>query len=401
MDNSLVVDSFMSYTIGIVVYFVGKEVNEVVPVLRAFNIPEPVTGGVLAALVALTLYLTMGMEVAYELDARDVLLVYFFTAIGLNARIADLLSGGRPLLIFLGLTLAYIVLQDVVGVLAASAIGQPGAVGLLVGSASLIGGHGTTIAWAPEIAANHGVPNALEIGIAAATFGLVIAGLIGGPIAKLLLGWQRISDQPTGRLTVGLPQEVQASEKINHISIMRVILVLHLAIIVGFSLDEALEELGLKLPLFVSCLLVAILLSNSLPYLFPRLPWPARTRALAIVSDFSLGLFIAMSLMGMQLWTIADLAGPLVILLLAQVVAVVLFIVFLLFPLMGRDYMATVLSAGFAGFALGATPTAIANMTAVTKTHGPAPQAFIILPLVGAFFVDITNAFVIQAFLGL
>ena len=149
------------------------------------------------------------------------------------------------------------------------------------------------------------------------------------------------------------------------------------------------------------CLLVAIILSNSVPYLMPKLHWPARTKALAVVSDFSLGLFIAMSLMSMQLWSIADLAGPLLILLGLQAAATVIFILFVLFPLMGRDYMATVLSAGFAGFSLGATPTAVANMTAVTKTHGPAPMAFIILPLVGAFFVDLTNAFVIQFFLGL
>ena len=122
---------------------------------------------------------------------------------------------------------------------------------------------------------------------------------------------------------------------------------------------------------------------------------------MAVVSDFSLGLFISMSLMGMQLWSIADLAGPLIILLTLQVVVAVAFIVFVLFPFMGKDYRAAVLSAGFAGFSLGATPTAIANMTAVTKSYGPAPTAFIILPLVGAFFVDLTNAFVIQFFLNL
>ncbi len=142
-------------------------------------------------------------------------------------------------------------------------------------------------------------------------------------------------------------------------------------------------------------------MSNTIPYLMPKLRWPARTKALALVSDFSLGLFIAMSLMGMQLWSIAELAGPLMILLGLQTIAAVVFIIFIFFPLMGKDSFATVLSAGFAGFSLGATPTAIANMTAVTKSHGPAPTAFIILPLVGAFFVDITNAFVIQFFLGL
>ncbi len=400
-DNTILVDSFLAYTIGIIVYFVGLQLNKRVTPLREFNIPEPVTGGIIAALAALALFLITGLEVTYELDTRDRLLVYFFTAIGINARVSDLLNGGRPLIVLLVLTLGYIVFQDVVGVLGAQAIGQPSAVGILTGSASLIGGHGTSIAWAPEIAANHGVPNALEIGIASATLGLVLASLLGGPIAKFLLARNKISGAAPDGMMVGIPHETEDTEQINHVSIMGVILALHVAIIIGYILNEAIASIGLKLPLFVSCLLVAIVMSNTIPYLMPKLRWPARTKALALVSDFSLGLFIAMSLMGMQLWSIAELAGPLMILLGLQTIAAVVFIIFIFFPLMGKDYFATVLSAGFAGFSLGATPTAIANMTAVTKSHGPAPTAFIILPLVGAFFVDITNAFVIQFFLGL
>lgn len=398
-DNTILVEDFLAYTIGIVVYFVGMKLNERVHFLRAFNIPEPVTGGIIAAVAALALFGVTGIELEYELETRDQLLVYFFTAIGLNARVADLRAGGRPLLILLGLTLGYIVLQDAIGVIAAQAIGQPSAVGLLVGSASLIGGHGTAIAWAPEIAANHGVPNALEIGIAAATLGLVLACLLGGPIAKYLIARHNVADSEHDGLLVGIPHEKEETERINHVSIMAVILTLHIAIIIGYFGNEALAEAGIRLPLFVPCLLVAIVLSNTVPHILPDMHWPARTRALAVVSDFSLGLFIALSLMSMQLWSIADLAGPLLGLLALQAVATVLFILFVLFPLMGGNYLATVLSAGFAGFSLGATPTAIANMTAVTKTHGPAPTAFIILPLVGAFFVDITNALVIQLFL--
>lgn len=400
-ETIIPVGSFLSYTIGIVVFFIGMRLTAHVGFLRSYNIPEPVTGGIIAALAGLALFLVTGAELNYELDTRDRLLIYFFTAIGLNARIGDLVRGGRPLAILLVLTLGYIVFQNVVGVLAAQAIGQPNAVGVLVGSASLIGGHGTTIAWAPEIAAKHGVSNALEIGVASATLGLVIASLLGGPIAKLLLKRHNISNASNDDHLVGIAHEKEETEKINHISLMAVILVLHIAIIIGYFLNQAVAAAGLKLPLFVACLLVAIVLSNTVPYLLPRMHWPARTKALAVVSDFSLGLFIAMSLMGMQLWSIANLAGPLMIILGLQVVAAVIFILFVLFPLMGRDYLATVLSAGFAGFVLGATPTAVANMTAVTKTHGPAPTAFIILPLVGAFFVDITNAFVIQFFLGL
>lgn len=393
------VDDFLTYTVGIVVYFIGMKITSRSTILRSYNIPEPVTGGIVAAFAALAIYIGTGAELQYQLDTRDKLLVYFFTAIGLNARISDLVTGGRPLLILLALTLGYIVLQDGIGIVVAQAIGQPAAVGLLAGSASLIGGHGTTIAWAPEIAANHGVPNALEIGVASATLGLVIASLLGGPLAKYLLSQHAISGSQPNNIIPESDKKPEKIEKIDHVNFMAAILVLHIAIILGYILNEALDVVGVKLPLFVSCLLVAIVLSNVVPTIVPRLHWPARTKALAVISDFSLGLFIAMSLMSMQLWDLAELAGPLMVLLSAQVLATVLFILFVLFPLMGRNYLAVVLSAGFAGFALGATPTAIANMTAVTKSHGPSPTAFIILPLVGAFFVDITNAFVIKFFL--
>ena len=409
MTTQLVqIDNFLAFTIGIMVYFAGMLLNRRVGFLREYNIPEPVTGGILASLFTLVLYLVFKRELSFDLQIRDVLLVYFFTTIGLNARLSDLISGGKPLLILLGLTLGYIVVQDVIGVATASLLGLPKAMGVLTGSASLIGGHGTAIAWAPEIAANHGVANALEVGVAAATLGLVMASLLGGPIAKFLLKKHALSGNREEELLVGASYEGEKTNTLTHVNFMGVLLVMHVAIILGYILNQFIGSIGLKLPLFVSCLMVGIflsntiphLLSNTIPHLAKKLQWPAHTPAMAVVSDFSLGLFIAMSLMGMQLWSIADLAGPLLIMLTAQAVAAVLFIFFVFFRLMGGDYLSAVLSAGFAGFALGATPTAIANMTAVTKSHGAAPTAFIILPLVGAFFVDITNAFVIQFFLG-
>ena len=399
--QSITLDSFLAYTTGIVVYFVGMQVNQRVKLLREYNIPDPVTGGILASFAALMVYLFIGIELQYDLHIRDVLLVYFFTAIGINARIGDLITGGKPLFMLLCLTLGYIVLQDLIGVTVAGLIDQPAAIGILAGSASLIGGHGTSIAWAPVIAENHGIADALEIGIASATLGLVIASLLGGPIAKYLLTKHHLKSESYNENIVGIPHKDEQNEQINHTSIMAVILTLHIVMIIGYFVNQLITEIGFKLPLFVSCLLVGIILSNSLSKLFPKFPWPMRSKALALVSDFSLGLFIAMSLMGMQLWSIANLAGPLMILLTLQTVATIVFILFVFFKLMGGDYLAAVLSAGFAGFSLGATPTAIANMTAVTKRHGPAPTAFIILPLVGAFFVDITNAFVIQFFLNL
>ncbi len=398
--TTFLVPEFMAVTAGIIVFLLGMRINKRIGFLRRYNIPEPVTGGLLAAGAALVAYVVFGLEIKFELGARDAMLVYFFTAIGLNARISDLLTGGRPLAIMLVLTLGFIVVQDGVGILAATSLGQPAAMGILAGSASLIGGHGTAIAWAPEIAASHNLPNALEIGMACATLGLVIASLIGGPIAQYLISHNNLSstaqdDEPV----VGLPHDDEDNDGINHVNLMVAILVLHIAIIIGYAANEALLAAGFKLPLFVTCLLSAIVLSNTVPRFLPHIRWPARTRALALLSDFTLSLFLAMSLMSMQLWTIAGLAGPLLVILTLQTLAAVAFIFFVLFPLMGRDYQAAVLSAGFGGFAMGATPTAIANMTAVTKSHGPAPMAFIILPLVSAFFVDITNAVVIKALL--
>ncbi|QYJ08334.1 sodium/glutamate symporter [Qipengyuania flava] len=399
--NTLQLDNFVTLTLGIIVLFVGIKVTERIGFLQKYNIPEPVTGGIVASLLGLFAYLAFDFEVEFSLYARDVFLVYFFTTIGINARFAQLLAGGKPLLIFLGLTLAYLALQDGVGYAAAAAMGQPSGVGVLVGSASLAGGHGTAIAWAPTISQQQGVANALEIGVAAATIGLVIASLLGGPIAKVLLSRYNLKPESDGDLLVGIQREKQDETAITHLNLMGAILVIHIAMILGYVLNLAIGEMGLRLPLFVSCMMVAILLTNTIPLMFKTVTWPTGSKALALISDLSLGLFIAMSLMGMQLWEVAGLAGPLFGILAAQVVVAVLFILFVVFPLMGKNYFAAVLSAGFAGFCLGATPTAIANMSAVTKTHGPAPTAFIIVPLVGAFFVDVANAFLIQFFLSL
>ena len=399
LDEGLAIGDFMSLTIGIIVYFAGAELTRRWSFLREYNIPEPVSGGLATAFVTLLIYWWFGTEISFDLTTRDHLLVYFFTAIGLNARFSDLVAGGKPLMLLLGLTVAFMVLQNFVGLIGVSLFGLPQAVGVLAGTASLIGGHGTAIAWAPEIAEQFGVANALEVGVACATFGLILASLIGGPIAKYLIEKNKLTSDPDTAPVVGLRYDTDSGPTINHITLMAALLALHVAIILGYLANEGLAKQGLKLPLFVTCLLAGILLSNTLPRFMPNMSWPARTPALAVISDYSLSIFLAMSLMSMQLWTLAGLAGPLLGILVLQTVVAFCFIIAVLFPMMGRDYDAAVLGAGFGGFTLGATPTAIANMTAVTKKHGPAPLAFLILPLVSAFFVDLVNAFLIRSFL--
>jgi ESS family glutamate:Na+ symporter len=200
---------------------------------------------------------------------------------------------------------------------------------------------------------------------------------------------------------VGL-SEKQRKAGIDHLDFLGAVLAIHVCIVVGYFLNGIIADLGLKLPLFVTCLFAGILITNLVPKNLPSLtgtPWPTRSPAIALIAEISLGTFLAMSLMSMQLWTLIDLAGPILTILAAQFALAVAVTILVLFPLMGRNYDAAVVAAGFGGVTLGSTPTAMANMAAVTQRFGASHQAFIIVPLVSAFFIDLTNALVIPYFL--
>jgi ESS family glutamate:Na+ symporter len=402
-DNGILqFGAFFSVTLGIIVLFVGKRVNDAVGFLREFSIPEPVTGGLLATLLAALLYFAGGVEIHFDLAARDVLLVYFFTTIGINASLKDLLAGGKPLVILLAITIAYMFLQNLTGITVASLFDQPTAVGMLGGTVSLIGGHGTAIAWSPRIAEDYGVTNAMEIGIACATFGLILASLMGGPVAKFLITRHKLTPVKVEPLDVGVSEEQKGKHGIDHLDFLDAILAIHISAIFGFLINSWLEDLGLKLPLFVTCLFAAILITNLIPKSFPRFSgtvWPSRKPAIALIADVSLGTFLAMSLMSMQLWTLVELAGPILAIIGAQFLIAVSVTLFVVFPLMGRSYDAAVVCAGFGGISLGSTPTAMANMSAVAQRYGASHLAFIIVPLVCAFFIDLVNALLIPFFL--
>jgi ESS family glutamate:Na+ symporter len=381
--------------------FVGKRLNNAIGVLREFSIPEPVTGGLLFTILFGLVYAISGVEVEFQLAGRDALLVYFFTTIGINASLKDLFSGGKPLFILLFITVTYMFVQGLTGISVAALFGLPTAVGMLGGTVSLIGGHGTAIAWAPTIAADYDVPNAMDIGIACATIGLILASLMGGPIAKFLINRHNLTPEMQEAPDVGLA-DAQKKEGIGHLAFLDAILAIHLSIIVGVLLNEVIEDMGLKLPLFVSCLFAGIILTNFVPKNFPRFSgtrWPTRTPAMALIADISLGTFLAMSLMSMQLWTVVDLAAPIFTILAAQFLVAVMVTIFIVFPAMGKNYDAAVISAGFGGISLGSTPTAMANMSAVTQRYGGSHLAFIIVPLVSAFFIDLANALLIPLFL--
>lgn len=398
--NSLVAHDFLTLTLGIAVYLFGVILTQRIAVLRNYNIPEPVTGGFLAALALWAFHAVSGLTIDFEMVTRDRLLVIFFAAVGINARLSDLLAGGRTLLVLCFLTTIFVFLQNVVGLLGVSLFGLPSSAGLIMGSIALAGGHGTAIAWGPAIAAEHGFPPAVATGAAVATLGLIVASLLGGPVAKFLIERGKLAAIAREGSSEGAVARAD-SEPIDQTRFMYALLMINIAVILGYLLHGRITAVGVKLPLFVPCLIMGIVLSNTVPLLLPKIPWPARTPSLALISNYSLSVFLAMSLMSMQLWTLAETAGPLLIVVALQATVAAAFVIFALFPLLGRDYQAAVLSAGFIGLSLGATPTAIASMTAVTKHYGPSPNAFIVLPLISAFFVDIINVIAITMFLSL
>ncbi|MDG2990950.1 sodium/glutamate symporter [Candidatus Synechococcus calcipolaris G9] len=396
--NIVLFDTRQTIIAAILTLYLGKYLTRHSRFLRNFNIPDAVSGGVVASLFFGFCYVALNLQIEFSLQIRDVLLIVFFTTIGLSSKLKTLLEGGKPLLILLVTALVYLVLQNSAGIAVASLLGLDPAIGILTGSVSLSGGHGTAIAWAP-IFADYGIPNASEIGIANATFGLIIGGIVGGPIARyLILKYQLQPVNEEEQLSVSIKHR-QKNVKIDYDTMLNSLLVLGLTIGFGLQISVVIEAIGLNLPMFVACLFAGIILTNTMPLLFKRFPWPTGTPTLALISDLSLGLFLCMSLMSLQLWTLVDVAGPILILVLVQFLLSTVYTIFLVFPVMGKDYNAAVIAAGYSGLTLGTTPTAIANMTAVTAHFGAAPQAFVILPLVGAFFIDIANAFAIQTFL--
>jgi ESS family glutamate:Na+ symporter len=399
--ESLVLDGRQTIILAILVLFLGKYLIGKVSFLRNYNIPEPVVGGLIASLIFGLVYAVFGLQFDFELGVRDELLIAFFTTIGLSSRFETLLKGGAQLAILLVLAAFYLAIQNGTGVAVAIFAGFEQLVGVIGGSVSLSGGHGTAIAWTPIFRDDYGIAYAGEVGIACATFGLILGGLLGGPLARFLVQRHKLEADSDTVQTIGIEHEHKMIP-IDYQRMLRTILVVFLTIGIGLHIDFGLEKLGVQLPTFVSCLFAGILVTNLVPMMLPRveLPKPEHSRSLALISDLSLGLFLAISLMSLQLWTLADLGFAILLMLVAQVVMVLLWAGIVVFRAMGATYDAAVMSSGYVGLALGATPTAIANMTAVTKLYGPSPRSFIVVPLIGAFFIDLANAIIIQLYVG-
>lgn len=400
--NSYEFESFLTFTLAILLLFLGKLVVSKVEIFRRYSIPEPVIGGFLGAAAVAVIYFLFDFKLTFDLALRDYLIVYFFAAVGLQADIRTLMSGGKPLVILLTLAAVFILLQNLTGMGLATAFGMDSKAGLMVGSVSLTGGVGTALAWAPTFVDSLGISNALELAVAANTVGLIAAGVIGGPIARYLMTRHKVMPSGDSRLDIGVDHEKQRTTSVNSYAVLWGWMWLNVAIIVGYILNETLQELGFQLPVFVSCLIAGIVIGNARNFILKRdEAYPGAKLGIALISDISLGMFLTMALMGMQLWELQGLLLFIVVVMIFQILLSILFTVFIVFRMMGKDYEASVISAGFGGITLGSTATAIVNMSAVAKQYGAAHRAFIIVPLVAGFFIDLVNALVINFFVGL
>ena len=390
-------DVFGTLTAASLVLLAGRKLVASWKVLNTYSIPEPVVGGLAVALLLWLLHATAAIQVGFDKTLGPPLMLAFFACIGLNADLPSLLRGGRPLVVLLAVVVGFLVLQNLTGIGLAMLLGQSPLVGLLAGSISLSGGHGTGAAWSAVFTERYQLAGAKEIVIASATFGLVLGGVIGGPVARHLLGKVRVKpgadsahQEPT---LFEHPAEVRL---ITAPALIETLALISVCLLVGQQIARALAGTFMELPAFVCVLFVGVILRNGLA---AAGKYTVFERAVSVLGNVSLALFLALALMSMRLWELSSLALPMLVLLLGQTALMAAYAIFVTFPVMGRNYDAAVIAAGHCGFGLGATPTAIANMQTVTDRFGNSPLAFLVVPMVGAFFIDLANALVIKLFL--
>ncbi|EPG2129602.1 TPA: sodium/glutamate symporter, partial [Acinetobacter baumannii] len=377
--------------------------------LKRYNIPEPVAGGLVAAVVSLLVHTFWGYSIVFSSELQTSFMLVFFASIGLSANFMKLKEGGTALVIFLICVASFIVVQNAVGMSLATLLGLDPLIGLIAGSITLTGGHGTAGAWGEILESQHGIQGALALGMASATFGLIIGGVIGGPLAKLLINRYSLAQAKTNAeiqqrdthveqnsddlAPFENPHQVRLITADNAITTLGMFAacLAFAEFMTGFS-----KGTWFELPTFVWALGGGVILRNILESV---LKVDIFDRAIDVFGNASLSLYLAMALLSLKLWQLADLAGPLVVILGAQTLTMALYAAFVTFRVMGKNYDAAVLAAGHCGFGMGATPTAVANMQAITNMYGPSHKAFLIVPLCGAFFVDLINATVIQLML--
>lgn len=382
----LEIDQVTTIFLAVLVYIIGTFLNNRLPMLHRFCIPAPVIGGLIFAILATILKGFNLLDITLDTSLQNIFMLAFFTTIGLGASFRLVRLGGKLLVIY-WLACGFLALiQTVIGVSFAKLLHIEPLIGIMVGAVSMEGGHGAATAFGTTIE-ELGVDSALSIGLAAATMGLVAGGLVGGPVVKYLI--QKYNLKPS-------KEEVQeqqvtdvqheAASLTSHNFMIQVGIITFCMAIGTYLGDLFTDATGFALPGYVGAMFVAVIVRNVIDRFDDRV---IDMKSVGIISDITLGVFLSMALMNIQLWEIAELALPLVFIVLVQVLFIVLFSIFVLFRMLGKNYDAAVMVAGFAGHGLGATPNAIANMDAIVNRFGPSQKAFLVVPIVGAFLIDV------------
>ena len=392
-------DMLQTMAAGILALVTGLWLNRRIPFLRRICIPAPVTGGIIFSLLTLLLY-NLGMEVSFDGTLKDVSMVVFFTTVGFQCDFSAIKKGGRPLVAMTVLVAVLIVLQNVVAILTAKAIGQSPILGMAAGSIPMCGGHGTAAGFS-ALLESEGLKVAASITMATATFGLVAGSLLGGPLAESIIRRKGLEKEDGGYKQAELLKEIDndRDERQNLHGYAKATYEIFIAAGIGTLLNKLLAMTGISFPTYFGALLAAVAYRN-ITEAIPHCPKTA-IGEIGSIWSISLSLFLGMAMVSLHLWELSGLAAPLLLMLLAEVVLMFLFSRFVAFPVLGRNYDAAVLISGLCGFGLGATPNAMANMSAVCTKYRYSALPFLIVPIIGAMFVDIINISVITFFINI
>ena len=393
-----------------VVLFAGYGIRRLLPILARYNIPAPVIGGLLVAglITAARAYGVTPLQFTTTLQAP--FMIAFFTSIGFGASVSLLRIGGAAVVVFFAVSAVMAVLQNVLGVAVAYALGQPPLMGVLAGSVTLTGGPATGLAFAP-LFESAGVPAAATLAVAAAMAGIIAGGIIGGPVATRLLA--RLGHVPSaGRrrgataVAANIVENVAptgddrapAGEDVESYGLLKALVLILVAMWAGSWLSAWFTSVGITLPAYIGAMLAAAVIRN---FDDATRIIGASQRTIDDIGGTALSLFLVMALMSLKLWDVMGIAVPLAVMIVVQVLAIVVVASTIVHRVMGRDYESAVMASGFCGFMLGTTANAMANMEAVVERHGPAPKAFLVVPMVGAFFIDFANGLLITVCLNI
>ena len=391
-------DMYQTLSIAVLVLLLGSYLRKKIKFLERFCIPAPVVGGLLFAIFTCICYVTHILEFSFDDTLKEVCMVFFFTSVGFQANLKVLKKGGKSMVIFLGLVIVLIFIQNGVAVGLSKIIGLDSLIGMCTGSIPMVGGHGTAGAFGPVLE-DFNVKGATTICTAAATFGLIFGSLVGGPLGKRLIEKKKLLDTAIPEDDSFLVEDEKKHERHSRMYASAVFQLI-IAIGIGTIFSWALTKTGLTFPIYIGAMIAAALMRNIAEY--------AGNGKLVIhmgeindLGGISLSLFLGMAMITLKLWQLASLALPLVILLGAQIIVIVLFTYFIVFNIMGKDYDAAVLVAGTCGFGMGATPNAMANMQAVCDKYVPSVKAYLLIPLIGSLFADFLNSLVITFFINI